>query len=310
MKQSILPEPLKKGASIAVISPAGFVERSAVQETLQKIEKRGFSPILGRHAFKKYDEGYNYAGTESERLSDLNWALNDSEIDAVWATRGGYGCMHLLPHLDLENFKNKPKWYVGYSDNTALQSFLLKNGYASVAGQTLKTSSFGVSDKSYSQIFDIFKGKLPKYNLNNHRLNKPGSARGTLVGGNLALIYALLGTPYSFAFQDNILFMEEIGEEYYALDRMLTSLDLAGIFTQISGLVIGGMTLMGEKNKNRDDENSFDEFAFQLISNRLKNYNFPVYFGFPNGHIFHNLPLIIGHQVSLTVGNNCSLNYI
>lgn len=299
MKEIIFPKPLKKGSKIAVISPAGAVEKPQLENTLNLIQKNGYEPVLGKYALGKFSCGYNYSGTEKERISDLNRALNDDEISAIWATRGGYGCQHLLRHLKLSKFRQNPKWYIGYSDNTVIQSYLLKNGFASVHGQTLKTSSFGVSAESYDLIFDIFKGKKPEYSIESSPYNISGKSEGVLVGGNLALIYALLGTKYSFDFKDKILFIEDIGENFYALDRMLISLDLAGVFRKIKGLIIGGMTNMGSESDNENYEESFDTFAYEIISRRIKNYSFPTIFGFPNGHIFENHPLIIGSNVKI-----------
>ena len=304
MKEIIFPKSLKKGDKIAIISPAGFVEEAPLQSTLNLIQSKGYEPVFGKHTLGKFTNGYNYSGTEKERIQDLNWALNNDEISAIWATRGGYGCQHLLRHLKLSKFREKPKWYIGYSDNTVINSYLLKNGFASIHGQTIKTSSFGVSEESYENIFKILEGKSLKYSLEKHQFNKNGYAEGELIGGNLALIYALLGTNYSYQFKDKILFIEDIGENFYALDRMLMSLDLAGVFRKIKGLIIGGMTNMGDEKENKNYEQPFDEFAYEIIAQRLKNYNFPTLFGFPNGHIFDNRPLIIGGKVKIEVGEN------
>lgn len=310
MKNTTYPKSLKKGDKIAVISPAGTVIKSQVESTLKLIKSNGYEAIFGKHAFGKYEHGYNYAGTENERLSDLNWALNDQEIAAIWTTRGGYGCMHLLQKIDLKEFKKNPKWYIGYSDNTAVQSYLLKKGFVSISGQTLKTSSFSVSNESYGKIFQILKGKYPDYKVEKNKFNKEGKAEGELVGGNLALIYALLGTKYSFNFKGKILFIEEIGESFYALDRMLMSLELAGVFNKITGLIIGGMINMGDEKENKNYESSFDEMSYQIVSERIAKYNFPTLFGFSNGHIFENKPLIIGSHVSLNVGKTNELQHL
>lgn len=299
MKKMIFPKPLKKGAKIAVISPAGAVDTTQLEKGIALIKSKGFKPVLGEHLYTKFSNGYNYAGTEKERIKDINWALNDKEIGAIWASRGGYGCQHLIQHLKLKGFAENPKWYIGYSDNTVIQSYLSKKGFASIHGQTIKTSSFGVTDESYELIFDILKGKTPQYSLKSHELNKKGNIEGELVGGNLALIYALLGTRYSFDFKDKILFIEDIGENFYALDRMIMSLELAGVFNKIKGLIVGGMTNMGDEKDNKDYEASFDGFAYKLISERISKYKFPVVFGFPNGHIRDNRPLIIGGNVKV-----------
>lgn len=309
MKDLIFPKPLKKGDKIAVISPAGSVEEPQLEKGLQLLEAKGYEPVLGQHVYTKFNHGYSYAGTEKERVQEINWAFNAPEISAVWASRGGYGCQHLLQHIELSDFKKKPKWYIGYSDNTVIQSFLLKNNFASIHAQTLKTSSFGVSAESYELVFDILKGKKPTYRVEPHQLNKKGTADGNLVGGNLALIYALLGTSYSFNFKDKILFIEDIAESFYALDRMLISLDLAGVFREIKGLIIGGMTNMGDEKDNTNHAASFDEFAYEIIDERISNYNFPTLFGFPNGHIFENKPLIIGAETKLKVGETNTVEF-
>ncbi|MCT2408735.1 LD-carboxypeptidase [Chryseobacterium antibioticum] len=309
MKKIIFPKALKKGAKIAVISPAGAVDPSQLEKGIEMIKKRGFEPVLGEHLYTKFSNGYNYAGTEQERLKDINWALNEKDISAIWASRGGYGCQHLVQHLKLKNFAENPKWYIGYSDNTVIQSYLLKKGFASIHGQTIKTSSFGVTDESYDLIFDVLKGKSLKYALKSHQFNKTGTIEGELVGGNLALIYALLGTKYSFDFKDKILFIEDIGENFYALDRMIMSLELAGVFTKIKGLIVGGMTNMGDEKENKQYEESFDEFAYKLISDRISKYNFPIVFGFPNGHIKDNRPLIIGGNVTIKVEDKVKIEF-
>lgn len=309
MKEIIFPQSLKKGDKIALISPAGAVEESQLEKGIKLIESNGYEPVLGKHLYTKYSNGYNYAGTEKERISEMNWAFNNEEIGAIWASRGGYGCQHLLRHVQLSKFKKKPKWYIGYSDNTVVQSFLLKNNFASIHGQTIKTSSFGVTDESYDLIFDILKGKKPTYSIAQNELNKVGTAAGTLVGGNLALIYALLGTTYSFNFKDKILFIEDIGENFYALDRMLISLDLAGVFRNIKGLIVGGMTNMGDEKDNKSYEESFDQFAYKIISERVSKYDFPVAFGFPNGHIHDNRPLMIGANITMNVAEKVLIEF-
>ncbi|MEC3874137.1 S66 peptidase family protein [Chryseobacterium salviniae] len=309
MKKIALPKSLKKGDQIAIISPAGAVEASQLEKGIEMIRNKGYEPVLGKHLYSSFSKGYNYAGTEEQRIQDINWALNDNEIAAIWASRGGYGCQHLLESIHLKNFSENPKWYIGYSDNTVIQSYLLKMGFASVNGQTIKTSSFGVTEESYELIFDILEGTVPDYSLESHHFNKAGSCEGQLIGGNLALVYALLGTDYSFKFKNRILFIEDIGENFYVLDRMMMSLELAGVFKKIKGLIIGGMTNMGNEKENSSYNESFDEFAYQLISERISKYDFPTVFGFPNGHIKDNRPLIIGGNVKLEIKDKVTIKF-
>lgn len=305
----VFPKPLQKGDKIAVVSPAGAVDFSQISTTIDLIKSKGYEVELSPNSLGFYDMGYAYSGTEEERLSDLNWALNNDEISAIWATRGGYGCQHLLNSLELSQFKQNPKWYIGYSDNTVIQSFLLNHNFASIYGQTLKTASFGVSPESFENIFQILEGILPEYQIKSHPLNKKGNAHGELIGGNLAMIYTLLGSPYSFDFKDKILFIEDIGEVFYALDRMLMGLELVGVFKQIKGIIIGGMNNMGNENNPHFEEN-FDPLAYEIISHRLKNYPIPTAFTFPNGHIFDNLPLILGAKIKLEVSNGVKIIFL
>lgn len=300
----LFPKSLKKGDKIAVVSPAGAVEEASINDTINLIKSKGYEVVLSPNCLGKHEQGYSYSGTEQERCADLNWAFENNEISAIWATRGGYGCQHLLEHLDIDKIKENPKWYIGYSDNTAMQSFLLKQNIASIHGQTLKTSSFGVSEESYQGIFDILEGKNITYHIENHQFNQSGKTEGILVGGNLSLIYALLGTKYAFDFRDKILFIEDIGENFYALDRMLMSLELAGVFEQIKGIIVGGMNNIGNEKDNPNYEESFDPQAYEIIAHRLKNYDFPKIFAFPNGHIFDNRPLIIGAKTKIEVKDN------
>jgi len=309
MQNPTFPKSLKKGDKIAIISPAGSVEIPQLEKTLELIKSKGYEPVLGENLYTKFQNGYSYAGTEGQRINDINWALNDPEISAVWASRGGYGCQHLVKHLDLKEFKKNPKWYIGYSDNTVIQSYLLKKGFASIHGQTIKTSSFGVTEESYELIFDILKGKKLNYKIDSNPNNRVGETSGILIGGNLALIYALLGTPYSFDFKDKILFIEDIGENFYALDRMIMSLKLAGVFKKIKGLIIGGMTNMGSETDNKEYGESYDSFVYQLIADRVSKYDFPTVFGFPNGHIFDNRPLIIGSEINIKVDKKVSVDF-
>ena len=301
MQNITFPKSLKRGDKIAIISPAGSVEETQLEKTLTLIKNKGYESIIGENLYTKYQNGYSYAGTEEQRIKDINWALNNPEISAVWTSRGGYGCQHLIEHLDLKEFKKNPKWYIGYSDNTVIQSYLLKKGFASIHGQTIKTSSFGVIEESYDLTFDILKGKFPNYKIESTENNRVGEVSGILVGGNLALIYALLGTKYSFDFQDKILFIEDIGENFYAMDRMIMSLELAGVFKKIKGLIVGGMTNMGKEGDNKSYDESFDPFINQQIANRVSNYDFPTAFNFPNGHIFDNRPLIIGSEIIMKI---------
>ncbi len=308
MKEILFPQKIKNGATIAVITPAGAIEQGQLDKTLEIINNKGYKSVLGPNVYLKYSNGYNYGGTPEERLQDLQWAL-DGDFDAIWTTRGGYGCAQLVQHINLKKFSKKPKYLIGYSDVTVLQSFLLKNGFASVHGQSIKTSSQGVSEQSYDGIFSILEGKKPKYELEHNPFNKKGKVTSQLVGGNLAMIYSIMGSKYSFDFKDKILFIEDIGEQFYALDRMLMNLELNDVFKKINGLIIGGMTNMGDEKSNENYEAPFDNQAYEIIAQKLEKYDFPVIYGMPNGHIFDNQPLIIGSEVEINVKDKAKITF-
>lgn len=155
----------------------------------------------------------------------------------------------------------------------------------------------------------FLKVKKPKYSVEKSVYNTEGETEGQLIGGNLSLIYSLMGTKFGFDFKDKILFIEEIGENFYALDRMLMNMELAGIFRKIKGLIVGGMTNMENEKDNPKYEKSHDDFAYEIIKNRIKKYHFPTLFGFPNGHIFDNKPLIIGAKVKMKVGEKIKVDF-
>lgn len=287
---------LNPGSKIAIISPAGAVSNpDLLLHTHNMIVDHGYEPVYGDHALSRYEHHYNYAGTPEQRLKDLQWALDDDSIDAIWATRGGYGCGQLLERIDLTQFARKPKWFIGYSDNTFLQSLLAGSGFASIQGQNI-IRTLNASPESYSHIFNIFRGGKPHYTIDHNEFNQSGSACGTLVGGNLTVVSALAGTLYNFDYEGAILFIEEVGENaYYKLDRYMKGFEQAGVFEKIKGIIVGGMRNIAGV------ESDYNRVANSIIAERLENYCFPKMFGFPNGHISDMRPIIIGSTVSMEV---------
>lgn len=290
------PRSLKPGSRIAIISPAGAVSSpDLLTHTHAMIIEQGYTPVYGEHALARYEHHYNYAGTIEQRLNDLQWALDDESIDAIWATRGGYGSAQLLEQVDLCRFLNNPKWLIGYSDITYLQSLLARHGIQSIHGQNI-IRTVNPSAESYQTIFNVFKGIKPTYSLSANALNQHGACTGTLIGGNMTVVTALSGTRYNFNYNDAILFLEEIGENaYYKIDRYIKSLEQTGAFEKIKGLVIGGMKNIG------NDTSDHSATAQSIIAERLADYDFPKVFGFPNGHISDMRPLIMGAPLSLHV---------
>lgn len=293
------PKQLKPGSKIAIISPAGSVQPNAnfLDHVMGYIKKHGYEPVLGEHSLDLYDSHYRYGGTTENRVKDLNWALNDNNIDAVWATRGGYGSGQLLDCIDLTEFSRNPKWYIGFSDNTFIHGFLTQKGFQSLhAHNVIRTG--GAQEQNYDSVFALLKGEKPNYTIQGHKeFNREGVAKGKLIGGNLTCICALVGSKYNFNYQDAILFLEEINENaHYKIDRYLTSLEQAGLLAKLKGVIVGSMRT--NINEVRHD---FDINQMDIISRKLEKYKIPVAYAFPAGHIANNWPLIMGAELTLDV---------
>lgn len=305
-----LPEPLKPGSRIAIVSPAGHVTNPAfLDHVTPMIKAQGYTPVLSKHCFERYDNHYAYAGTPQQRLEDLQWACDDPQVDAIWVTRGGYGSVQLLSGLNMQAISKKPKWLIGYSDITYLHSFFNRHAIATIHGpNVVRTLSMGTAPppSSYGKVFDILQGRTPQYSIASHALNQGGKARGRLIGGNQTIVGALSGTPYNFDYDGAILFLEDIGESaYYRIDRQMQTLETAGVLARIRGIIIGSMRDVGGVKSN------FDEGAYTLISKIMAKYRIPKIFAFPAGHVPDHYPLIMGVEVEIEVqGGTSSVRYL
>lgn len=299
------PKPLKKGSRIAVLSPAGYISNpDFLKHVHAMIEERGYTPVYSKNHLARYDNHYSYAGTAQQRLDDLQWACDDPDIEAIWATRGGYGSVQLLERLNVHALTERQKWLIGYSDITYLHSLFNRHGIATIHGHNVvRTLSNGVPPppSSYHLIFDILAGSWPEYSVESHPLNATGKAAGKLVGGNQTIVGALSGTRYDFDYQDAILFLEEIGENaYYRIERQMQTLETAGVLARIKGLVIGSMRDIGGV------QSDFNQTAYEIIHEVTEKYNIPKIFAFPAGHVPDNRPLIMGARVEIEVTGGTS----
>lgn len=306
MKCAKHPGALKPGSKIAIISPAGYVSNpDFLHHVDAMIKNHSYTPIYSKNHLASYGHYYTYAGTIEQRLADLQWACDDPSIDAIWATRGGYGSVQLLKHLNLQALRDQPKWLIGYSDITYLHSFFNKQGIASIHGHNvIRTLSNGVPppSSSYDTIFKILAGELPVYKQPPHKLNQCGKAAGILVGGNQTIVGALLGAEYNFDYHNAILFLEEIGENaYYRIDRQMQSLAAAGVLAKIKGIIVGSMRDIGGAKSD------FNETAYSIIHEVMSKYNIPKIFAFPAGHVPDNRPIIMGSHVEIEVTNEHSI---
>ncbi len=251
---------------------------------------------------------HQYAGEDPVRLGDLQKMLDHPEIKAIFCARGGYGTLRLLDKIDLRGFARHPKWVVGFSDITALHAYLqMRIGVASIHGAmpfNFKDAG-GIDNPAAASLFQVLKGDLPSYSIPANPLNRQGKGNGILLGGNLSVLYSLTGTPFQFPTRGAILFLEDVDEYLYHIDRMMQNLKLAGMLENLAGLVVGGMTDM------HDNEVPYGMDAAQIIRAVVEEYDFPVCFDFPAGHIDGNMAMVLGKQVSLEVKTEgCKLVYI
>ena len=302
----IQPPYLQQGDKIALVAPAKRILEGELDEAIALIKSWGFVPVLGENIYKQYDLGYAYAGTDTERAEDFQWALDNSEIKAIWCARGGYGCVKIIDQLDFTNFLSNPKWIIGYSDITVFHNHINKMGVQTLHGVTAKRLVDVIyHEDSYASVYKALIGDSIEYTIPNHPLNRLGEAEGNLIGGNLSMIYSLLGSTSEIDAQDKILFLEDWYENWYAVDRMLMNLKRNGIFDQIEGLILGSFTRMDTEEENLENYmNPYDPKTYEIIQVITKEYQIPICYGFPAGHTGHNLALKMGDKVRLKVDTN------
>ncbi len=288
----IIPSYLKQGDTVAIIATARKVSEEELNPAKNLFESYGLNVVLGEHI---YDSNNQYAGTDKNRATDLQWSLNSHDIKAIIIARGGYGTVKLMEHIDFTEFKKHPKWLVGFSDVTVLHSAIHNQGIATMHATMPLT--FAKSTEATKSMIDALFGKLPKIDLEENFSNKPGFATGQLVGGNLSLLYALAGTPYDIDTTDKILFIEDLDEYLYHIDRMMMQLKLSGKLKKLKGLIVGGMTDM------KDNTIPFGKFPEEIILDAVADYNYPVCFDFPAGHINRNLAICFGKEIELHVSD-------
>lgn len=294
-----IPAYLQKGDTVAIIATARKISQEEIQPAVTFLESCGLSVLLGKNIFSADNQ---YAGTTTQRAEDLQWALNDPKIKAIIIARGGYGTVKLIEHIDLTEFKKHPKWLVGYSDVTVLHSAIHNIGIASL--HATMPINFTKNEEATKSLIDSLFGKSNAINIETSSLNKPGTSKATLVGGNLSLLFALNGTTIDIDTTNKILFIEDLDEYLYHIDRMMMQLKLSGKLKNLKGLIVGGMTDM------KDNTVPFGKTAEEIILDAVKDYNYPVCFNFPAGHIDRNLALCFGKEVSLNVNaDNVILNY-
>lgn len=294
----IIPPFLKPGDKFAIISPSGTVLNERIDGAANAIRQWGFTPVLGEHCRGEYHayDVITHSASLEHRLADLQWALGDSEVKAILCSRGGYGAVHLLEHLDLEALAKNPKWIIGFSDISALHAAWHRAGVVSIHSPMAKHLTLhGIDNEISRNNFNIITGKgLPSYGVEPHCHNRLGSATATITGGNLAVVMSLLATPYNVIKPGNILIIEDVAEQVYQVQRLFYHLKLAGILPRLAGLVVGQFT------KHRGDESAV---MYDMIHDMVAPYDYPVAFNFPIGHIEHNVPIVLGSTATLEVSD-------
>jgi muramoyltetrapeptide carboxypeptidase len=286
----IIPKFLTPGDRIGIVAPARKVSKDEMTFAFNKIREWGFEPVTGRHF---YGEQNQFSGSDRDRTEDINAFLEDSSIRAIVSARGGYGCMRIVDLINWDNLRNDPKWIAGYSDITVFHNHLINLGVASIHGTM--PINFHKNDEATASLRNILTGTKSSFEIDHHTLNKHGKVKGQVIGGNLSLMYGLQG---SISFPDTkgkILFLEDLDEYLYHVDRMMQSLKRSGSLKDLAGLVVGGMSEM------KDNTVPFGQTAEEIIHDAVKDYGYPVCFNFPAGHIDRNLSFIMGAEAELNV---------
>lgn len=296
----IFPKPLRRGDKVAILSPSSHIIPERVDGAAAVLREWGYEPVVCPHC--KGSCG-TYSGTVEERLADLLWAVSEPSVRAILCSRGGYGAVQLLPSLPAELLRRDPKWLIGFSDISALHAAWLQAGVASLHCSMAKLlAEGGATDPCSRLMLDVLQGRFPKYNVPAHPLNRIGKASGMIAGGNLAVLSALVSTPYDILKPGRILFIEDINEEIYKVERMLYTLRLNGTLARLHGLIVGQFT--GHRSPDRNGDT-----MEQMIARMVAPYGYPVAMGFPIGHIDSNLPIVEGaHATLTTTGSTTTLH--
>lgn len=251
------------------------------------LRKEGYRVEVGKHVFAEH---HQFAGTDDQRLSDFQSALNDPETDAIICARGGYGTMRIIDKLDFTKFPGSPKWLIGFSDITVLHACLNRLHVATIHGVMPRhfLDDAGEPTDSLLSLMKLLRGQEVEYTFATTGENREGKASAELIGGNLSIISSLMGTPYELDMAEKLLFIEEIDEFLYHTDRMMRQLKLAGKLSKLKGLVVGDFTNM------KDNESPFGQSVQEIIMEAVQEYNYPVCFGFSAGHGQNNQALVFG----------------
>jgi len=291
----LIPPYLQEGDTIGIVCPAGYMSYEKAETCINVLRGWGFKVKIG----KTLGNQFNYfSGADEERLTDLQEMIDDGEVKSILCARGGYGLSRIIDDIDFKRFEKNPKWIIGYSDITVLHAHIYAK-YKTASLHSPMAAAFnngGAENEFVQSLRKAITGKLYSYSRDGNFLNRKGFAQGELIGGNLSLIIHLIGTVSDFDTRNKILFLEDVGEYLYNIDRMMLQLKRAGKLEELSALIIGGFTEL------KDTTIPFGQNVYDLIFDKIKEYDYPVCFDFPVSHTDRNYALKIGvkHQLSVT----------
>jgi muramoyltetrapeptide carboxypeptidase len=283
------PPYLKKGDTVAITCPAKKLPHE-ITDAVRLLESWGLNVLLGETVTASYNQ---FAGDDALRTKDFQSFLNNDSVKAIFAARGGYGTIRIIDNLEFGEFADNPKWIIGFSDITVLHSHLsAQYQVQSIHGQMPLTIPDGTRESLETLRKALFNESFD-YRYESTIENKAGEASGVLIGGNLTLLLMMAGSVSEMDYTGKILFIEDVGEYLYSIDRMMWSLKRAGKLAGLHGIIVGGFTEL------KDNDIPFGQTAAEIIQEHLKDYEFPVCYDFPAGHIENNHALILGKTVNL-----------
>lgn len=287
------PKPLKANDKIAIVAPGKKIPENGIEKALEIFEAWGLRVVLGKHLFSAH---HQFAGTDKQRVADFQKMANDDSIKAIFCVRGGYGTTKMIDAVDFSGLMESPKWIIGFSDITALLSHLHNLSIESIHG--IMPTLFGKrgTKQSVESLRKLVFGEPIDYVVKPNILNKKGVAKGRLVGGNLSLLCHLIGTDSDIDTRGKILFIEDVDEYLYRLDRMMVQMQRAGKLENLAGLIVGHFS------SSKDDKAvPFGKNAYEIIADHTKEYKYPISFGFPVGHEPNNFSLPVSRKAELVV---------
>lgn len=294
------PPFLKQGDKIAIVAAARKISREEMQTAIKILNEWGFQVVLGKNLFKQQNQ---YSGSDVERAEDLQNVLDDKSIKAILFARGGYGIVRIIDKINFSKFKKNPKWLIGFSDVTVIHSHVHSLCGIETIHSPMAINFSETPSSILTNLKKILSGSNYEMQHAKHKLNRKGKSNGILIGGNLSLLYALNNTPSDIDTKNKILFIEDLDEYLYHVDRMMLNLKRSGKLKYLKGLVVGGMTDM------KDNKVPFGKTAEEIISEHVAEYDYPVCFNLQAGHVKNNNPLILGREIELNVGKDVILKF-